>query len=115
MKRLVFLIQTPMGASVEPQESLDAVLAGSAFADCAVIFVGLGVTQLRCSERSDFRKDFNRGFRALSDFEVEDIFYCEEAARDHGLLDHELIVEARSLSPDAIRQQIVEAHAVMSF
>ena len=115
MKRLVFLIQTPMGASVEPQESLDAVLAGSAFANCAVIFVGLGVTQLRCSERSDFRKDFNRGFRALSDFEVDGVFYCEEAARDHGLLDHELIVDARSLSPDAIRQQIVEAHAVMSF
>ena len=42
MKRLVFLIQTPMGASVEPQESLDAVLAGSAFTDCTVIFVGLG-------------------------------------------------------------------------
>ena len=42
MKRLIFLIQTPMGASVEPQESLDAVLAGSAFANCAVIFVGLG-------------------------------------------------------------------------
>ena len=73
------------------------------------------MTQLRRSERSDFRKDFNRGFRALSDFEVDDVFYCEEAARDHGLLDHELIVEARSLSPDAIRQQIVEAHAVMSF
>ena len=104
-----------MGASVEPQESLDAVLAGSAFASCAVIFVGLGVTQLRHSERSDFRKDFNRGFRALSDFEIDDIFYCEAAARDHGLLGHELIVEARSLSPNAIRQQIIDAHAVMSF
>ena len=115
MKRLVFLIQTPMGASVEPQESLDAVLAGSAFANCAVIFLGLGVTQLRRPERSDFRKDFNRGFRALSDFEIDDIFYCEAAARDHGLLDHELIVEARSLSPNAIRQQIIDAHAVMSF
>ena len=115
MKRLVFLIQTPMGASVEPQESLDAVLAGSAFADCAVIFVGLGVTQLRRTVRSDFHKDFNRGFKALSDFEVDDVFYCEEAARDHGQLDHELIAEARSLSPDAIRQQIIEAHVVMSF
>ena len=104
-----------MGASVEPQESLDAVLAGSAFANCAMIFVGVGVTQLRRSERPDFRKDFNRGFRALSDFEVDDIFYCEEAARDHGLLGHKLIVEARSLSPNAIRQLMIEAHTVMSF
>ena len=94
-----------MGASVEPQESLDAVLAGSAFANCAVIFLGLGVTQLRRSERSDFRKDFNRGFRALSDFEVDDIFYCEAAARDHGLLDHELIVDCLLYTSPSPRDQ----------
>lgn len=115
MKRLLFILQGTSGASILPQEALDAVLAGSAFSECVVIFTGWGVTQLRQQTTAHGRKAYNRGFGALRDYGIEEIYYSSDAATDHRLQMDELIVDARPLAAEEINQQIQRADAVLSF
>jgi len=115
MKRLLFILQGTSGASILPQEALDAVLAGSAFSDCVVIFTGWGVTQLRQQTTAHGRKAYNRGFGALRDYGIQEIYYSSDAANEHCLQRGELIIDARPLGNDEINQQIQRADAVLSF
>ncbi|MBT7387550.1 MAG: sulfurtransferase TusC, partial [Gammaproteobacteria bacterium] len=46
MTELLFILSHPPGASVYAQEAFDAALAGSAFSNIAILFVGAGCLQL---------------------------------------------------------------------
>lgn len=115
MKRLLFLLQGKSGSSIFPQEALDAVLAGSAFAECIVIFSGWGVTQLREHSAANGRKAFNRGFVALRDYGVEEIYFASDAALRHHLSTKDMIIDARPLLPEEIHEQLRQADAILSF
>ncbi|MFT7257659.1 MAG: sulfur relay (sulfurtransferase) DsrF/TusC family protein, partial [Candidatus Azotimanducaceae bacterium] len=46
MKKLLFVQSKAPHGSLQGQEGLDAILAGSAFVDCAVLFTGDGIYQI---------------------------------------------------------------------
>lgn len=104
MTQLLFILTHPPGNSVYAQEAFDAALAGSAFSSIALLFVGAGCLQLiepKLPIEAQHRKNFQRGFKALPDYDVHDIYACEDSFNQFGLHDQALVMQPTLLTqPD---------------
>ena len=80
MKRILFTQSRPPHGGINAQEGLDAILMGSAFAECAVLFQGDGVYQLLKHQQPERlgTKNFASTFGALADYGVDQIFCIDE-------------------------------------
>jgi tRNA 2-thiouridine synthesizing protein C len=114
----ILFIQTeaPHGR-INPQEGLDAILMGSAFTRCAVLFVGDGILQLLANQDATKvgSKNFSQTYGALEDYGVTHL-YCSQPGLDSlGLGLTDLILPVKPLDDDAIRQLIESHDKVLSF
>ena len=118
MTQLLFILSNPPGSSVYAQEAFDAALAGSAFSNIAMLFVAAGCLQLiepRLETAAHQRKDFQRGYLALPDYDIQDIFCCAQSYKDHHLQTASLVVQPALLSQPEISALIERADSVLSF
>ena len=118
MTQLLFILSNPPGSSVYAQEAFDAALAGSAFSNIAILFVAAGCLQLikpKPEIEAHQRKDFQRGFLALPDYDIQDIFCCAQSYNDHHLQSASLVVQPALLAQPEISALIARANSVLSF
>ena len=115
--KLLFIQSAAPHGSVNAQEGLDALLMGSAFSECAVLFSGDGVMQLVSGQDTSGlgTKDFARTFGALRDYGVSRI-YCDQADLNRfGLSISDLTIEVSPLDSAGIRALLDEHDKVLSF
>ena len=118
MTELLFILSHPPGASVYAQEAFDAALAGSAFSNIAILFVGAGCLQLiqpKLAVEAHQRKDFRRGFKALADYDVHDVYGCEDSFKQFGLHNQALVIQPTLLTRVDISACLKGAQRVLCF
>jgi sulfur relay protein TusC/DsrF len=118
MKQLLFIQSQRPGSTITAQESFDALLAGSAFAEVSVLFVGDGVLQLvtpQTQHDAPPRKAFNAGFSAMPDFDIHKIYCCAKSFREKGLAHQALCVRPELVQSDAISKLWLNADSVLCF
>lgn len=116
-KSLLFVLTSAPHGRVNAQEGLDALLMGSAFADCSALFLGDGILQLIAGQdttRSN-QKNFSRTFGALSDYGVDKIFCSETQLDDFGLDISDLVIEVTPLSNKQVRSLLSADNVILNF
>ncbi len=117
MKQLLFIHSKAPHGSINAQEGLDAMLMGSAFAECTGLFIGDGILQLldRQDTTGSGQKNFSKTFAVLGDYGVDNI-YCSQSqlsARGLGLAD--LVIKVKPVSDAEIRQVLARADSILNF
>ena len=117
MTSILFIQTTAPHSSVKAQEGLDALLMGSAFTACSVLFLGNGVTQLTSKQDPEKLglKNFAQGFSALVDYGVTRVYCRKDDLEHHNLAPKDLLIEVEVLSSKDIRDLIHEHDTVLSF
>ncbi|MBS04169.1 MAG: sulfurtransferase complex subunit TusC [Gammaproteobacteria bacterium] len=117
VKRLLFVQTRAPYGSLAGQEGLDALLMGSAFTPCTLLFLGDAVFQLTRDQQPGAigRKAFTKGFGALAEYGVERI--CASAAdlEARALDGSQLGIEVKTLDDAAVRELFASADCVLSF
>ncbi len=90
---------------------------GSAFADCAALFLGNGVLQLINEQDTTLtmQKNFSKTFGALADYGVNKAFCSSEQLESLGLNISDLIIPVVALSNDEVSSLIERSTAVLNF
>ena len=117
MKRLLFTqSKTPHG-SINGQEGLDAILMGSAFAECTVLFQGDGIYQLLKHQQTAKlgTKEYAATFGALADYGVEKIYCIDEELRERCLSADELVIPVIPIKQSSVCEFISEFDLVLDF
>ena len=116
MKLLFVMSQAPHG-SICAQEGLDAVLMGSAFSACSLLFIGAGVLQLVRDQDTELLgiKNFSRTFGALPDYGVTEVFCCEKALKDYQLKTNDLLLKPKVVSSPVIQALLNDHNQVLTF
>ena len=116
MKKILYIFSGSLCNS-RSQEALEALLAGSAFTDCAALFREKAVLQLLKNQElgSLYKKEFSRGYGALKDYGVQQI-YCSKNAMDrYGILAQDIFVRAEIISSDRERLEIDACDVALNF
>lgn len=117
MKQLLFIQTRAPYGSLAGQEGLDALLMGSAFTPCTVLFMGDAVFQLAAHQdpAGIGRKPFTKGFGALREYGVERICAGGDDLAKRNLAPSDLGLEIETLDSAAIRKLIAASDVVLSF
>lgn len=117
MKKLLFVQSRPPHGSINGQEGLDALLAGSAFAACELLLLDDGVFQIlagqNTAELGD--KDYSVSYGALADYGVETIYVSERQVKARGLDTDDLIVPVVALSDTEVGELLANADVILNF
>ncbi len=117
MKRLLFVQSRAPHGSVNGQEGLDALLAGSAFATCSLLLLEDGVFQLlKAQDTSDSgTKNYSVSYGALPDYGVEDLYCSADHLVSRGLTTDDLVVPVTALDRAGISQLMADHDVILSF
>jgi tRNA 2-thiouridine synthesizing protein C len=116
MSQILFVMSRSPG-SINAQEGFDALLMGSAFATCSVVFLGTGLFQLVDGQDAEplGGKNFSHGFGALNDYGVSEI-YCNKRELDRAdLAIQDLSVPVRLLDDDEVNALFNDHQMILSF
>ena len=116
MKLLFIQTGAPHG-SINAQEGLDALLMGSAFTQCSLLFTAEGVLQLvKDQATSDLgTKDVSKTFGALQDYGVEDIYCRSSSLQRYGLTPRDLLLDPIIIDDNKTQALIKEHDQVLTF
>ena len=116
MKLLFIQTSAPHGR-INAQEGLDALLMGSAFADCSLLFTAEGILQIARNQSTSGLglKDFSRTFEALQDYGVEEIYCRSESIRQYGLSVDDLLLKAVAINDQGIHELLRKHDRVLTF
>lgn len=116
-KSLLFVHTSAPHGRINAQEGLDALLMGSAFADCSALFLGDGILQLlRDQDTSQSnQKNFSQTFGALNDYDVKKIFCSETQLADFGLTVSDLVIEVTALSNEQVGSLFSTNDVILNF
>ena len=114
-KFLFIMSKSPI--TINAQEGFDALLMGSAFADCSVLFIGDGVYQLLQAQKPETlgAKNYTLGFPALSDYGVKRVYCSKSQLTSLKINSSELAIPVDQLDDLEINQLITQQHKVLSF
>lgn len=117
MKKLLFVQSRAPHGSLFGQEGLDAILMGSAFAQCSVLLLEDGVYQLVSDQdsRELGTKDYSVTYGALADYGVNDLFCSAVDLERRGLAAADLTVPVTVLDDAAIADLLQQHDVVFSF
>ena len=117
MSQLVFIQTHAPHGSIMGQETLDACLMGSAFASCALLFIGDGIYQLlrRQNTQELGVKDYSVSYGVLQDYGVEAIFCRQSDLDSRGLTTADLVIEVQVINDSEARNVIKQAEQVLTF
>ncbi len=99
------------------QEGLDALLMGSAFAQCSVVFIGDAVRQLVANQQpaSIGHKPFTLGYGALREYGVTEILCSNEALQSADMDPSSLLIDVSTVSDADIRAHLDASDKVLHF
>ena len=114
---MLFVFSRPPHGSINAQEGLDALLMGSAFTTCSVLFVGDGVLQLVAGQSTDAlgTKNFSLSFGALKDYGVTRIACSMPDLLARGLNNSDFLIEVEPLDAAGMQALIRHHHKVLNF
>ena len=117
MKKFLFVQSAPPHGSITGQEGLDAILMGSAFATCSVLFLEDGIYQILKGQRTASlgSKDYSVTYKALKDYGVENILCCQSHLDDRGLKTDDFIVPVKVLTDNEVALLMRENDVIISF
>jgi|TARA_B100001964_G_C13739619_1_gene382478 tRNA 2-thiouridine synthesizing protein C len=117
VKTLLFVNTRPPHGSVKAQEGLDALLMGSAFAECSALYLGDGILQLldgQDTTQTD-QKNFSLTFGALRDYGVDQVFCSKTQLDDKGLEPSDLVINVAALVDRDIAALFSSHDVVLNF
>ena len=117
MKKFLFVLDKPPHGSIVGQEALDAILMGSAFTECSVLFLGDGIYQVLSGQDTGQlgTKDYSVTYKALADYGVTDV-YCRLSHLEQRRLDvADLVIPVQALSEDDVKQMFLDHDIILSF
>lgn len=118
MSQLTYLFRSAPHSSSAGREGVDALLAASAYCeDISVIFSGDGVYQLlRGQEVGNILcKDYSPMLKLFDLYDIEQVYVCETSLSERGLLQADLVIEAKKLSLSELSAQLHQASKILSF
>jgi tRNA 2-thiouridine synthesizing protein C len=117
MSSMLFVFSRPPHGSINAQEGLDALLMGSAFTACSVLFVGDGVLQLVTGQSTDAlgTKNFSLSFGALKDYGVTRIACSMPDLLARGLNKSDFLIEVEPLDAAGMQALIRHHDKVLNF
>jgi tRNA 2-thiouridine synthesizing protein C len=117
-KKFMFVNRTAPYGTVYALESLEVVLITAAFdQSVSLVFIDDGVWQLKKGQQTKGieTKNFSPTYRALEDYDVENLYVEREALRARGLTEDDLIVGVNVLSASELGSLMAEQDVVLSF
>ena len=116
MSKLLF-VMSKSPRTINSQEGFDALLTGSAFGMCSVLFIGHGVYQLLKEQKPEPLgvKNYVLGFSALPDYDVNLIYCSKSQLKLLNINASELIVPVNQLIDDEVNELIMQHDKVLSF
>ena len=114
---ILFVFSRPPHGSINAQEGLDALLMGSAFATCSVLFVGDGLMQLVSGQTTEElgTKNFSLSFWALKDYGVTHIACSKPDLIARGLNKDDFLIEVEPLDTAGMQAFIRDHEKVLNF
>lgn len=117
-KKIGIINQTMGHGSVNARESLDLVLALSAFNESiSVFFINDGVYQLVKNHQAAhiLQKDFQPMFKLLDLYDIENVYVCESTLQARGLMASDLLIEVEVLNAQSLKNKLQQQDQLMSF
>jgi tRNA 2-thiouridine synthesizing protein C len=109
--------KAPYG-SIYALESLEVVLIAAAFEqEVAVAFVDDGIYQLKSGMQTKGleMKNFSPIYRALEDYDIDQLFVDAQSLRERGLTAEDLIVPVKVVERAALAELMQQQDVVLSF
>ena len=115
--KLLFIQTCAPHGSINAQEGLDALLMGSAFTTCSVLFIGDGLMQLISGQSTDElgTKNFSLSFGALKDYGVTRIACSKPDLVARGLNNDDFLIGVESLDAAGMQAFIRDHNKVLNF
>ena len=116
MKKILFIF-SGSPSNTNAQEGFEALLAGSAFTECEILFREEAVLQLKRGQDADAmkRKDYSRGYGALKDYGVSGIYCSGTALKKYLLEPEDLLINVDIINSEEERIRISESDLVLSY
>ena len=137
-KRLLYVFESGPYSTSAGQEALDAALIGASFEqNISLLFLNDGVFQLlahsmektkdrdvatnqpsrpKLSLRSSLSlKQYTKTFRALADFDIDQVYVHDLSLAARGLLPNQLLIKAEVVDTQGIRRLISDQDKVFTF
>lgn len=117
MKKFLFVQSAPPHGSIAGQEGLDALLMGSAFAECSLLLLEDGVYQLLASQQtaSLVAKDYSVTYKALRDYGVDNIACCQSHLDERGLKVEDFVIPVKSLTDEEVTLLMQQNDIIIGF
>lgn len=115
-KRFMYVHRRAPHGTLYAQESLDLVMITAAFEQhISLVFMDDGVYQLKSNQDTSAlaMKNFSKTFRALEDFDVEDIYVEKESLAARGLKEADLLMPVSVLSSAELSKLIAQQDVVI--
>jgi len=117
MKKFLFVQEQPPHGGILGQEGLDAILMGSAFAQCTVLLLEDGIYQVLGNQQTDElgSKDYSVTYQALRDYGVEQIFCPASHLQRRGIDIENLVVPVQAISDAEVTALLNSHDVILSF
>ena len=117
MKKLLFIQSQAPHGTLFGQEGLDAILAGSAFVECGVLFLGDGIYQLLNNQATEglASRNYSVSYKALHDYGVEALYCNADDLLARGLTVADLIVTPTLLDSTALATVMHDYDVILDF
>lgn len=116
-KTLLFIQSQAPHGSLFGQEGLDAIMMGSAFTECAVLFVGDGVYQLLANQDTSLlaSRNYSVSYRALADYGVQHLYCTDTDLQQRGLTADDLVVTPQVIDTQAMQTLLASYDVILDF
>jgi tRNA 2-thiouridine synthesizing protein C len=117
-RKFLYVNRRAPHGTIYAQESLEVVLIGAAFEqDVSLAFIGDGVFQLAKGQDTKGLgvKNFAPAYRALDDYDVTKLYVEQEALRDRGLTEADLLVPVEVVSAQRMAEIMEDQDVILSF
>lgn len=117
MKRILFVQSRPPYGTLFGQEGLDALLMGSAFVECTLLFLGDGIYQVLTGQKAGALglKDYSVTFGALRDYGVTHVYCSKTDLEMRALETGDLVIPVSPLEDNDIKELMASHEVILSF
>ena len=118
IQHILYIITQAPYSTAAGQEALDSILVGATFEQrLSVLFLDDGVFQLKPPHdtANTLLKAYNKAFKALPDFDVENIYLHDLSMMARGLQPSDLMLSATMLNNNDISALIARQSRVFTF
>lgn len=120
-KKFMYLNRKAPYGTIYALESLEVVLIGAAFEqEVNLVFIDDGVYQLKKNQNTGVNsgigvKDFSKTYRALEDYDINNLYVDQESMNARGLTEEDFIVPVQILAAAQLRELMQQQDVILSF